>query len=54
LYHYTFLMLIGLTLVLCVRQFWVFIGFYTDFKIFVLFLLLSFFCLFDKAKIFIN
>lgn len=43
LYHYTLLMLTGLTLILSVRQFWVLIGFYTDFKIFLLFLFLGFF-----------
>jgi NADH-ubiquinone oxidoreductase chain 5 len=43
LYHYTFLMLIGLTLVLGMRQFWVFVGSETDFKIFFLFFTLCFF-----------
>jgi len=43
LYHYTFLMLTGLTLILGIRQFWVIIGGYVDFKIFLLFFVLSFF-----------
>lgn len=43
LYHYTFLILTGLTLILGLRQFWVFLGSYADFKIFVLFFILSFF-----------
>lgn len=40
LYHYTFLMLIGLTMVLGVRQFWTFTGNFIDFKIFILFFVL--------------
>lgn len=43
LYHYTFLILTGLTLILGLRQFWTFAGSYTDFKIFILFFILSFF-----------
>ena len=43
LYHYTFLMLIGLTLILGIRQFWVITGGYVDFKIFFLFFILNFF-----------
>jgi NADH-ubiquinone oxidoreductase chain 5 len=43
LYHYTFLMLTGFTLVLGIRQFWVVLGGYVDFKIFLLFFVLSFF-----------
>ena len=43
LYHYTFLILTGLTLILGLRQFWVFVGSFSDFKIFVLFFILSFF-----------
>ena len=43
LYHYTFLMLIGLTLILGMRQFWVVTGGYVDFKIFFLFFILNFF-----------
>ena len=43
LYHYTFLMLTGFTLVLGIRQFWVVLGSYVDFKIFLLFFVLSFF-----------
>nr|YP_010208836.1 NADH dehydrogenase subunit 5 [Skeletonema grevillei]UBA16146.1 NADH dehydrogenase subunit 5 [Skeletonema grevillei] len=43
LYHYTFLILTGLTLILGLRQFWIFVGSFTDFKIFILFFVLSFF-----------
>lgn len=42
LYHYTFLMLTGLTLVLGMRQFWVATGDFIDFRLFVLFFVLSF------------
>ena len=45
LYHYTFLILIGLTFLLGLRQFWVLLGNYTDFKIFILLFVLSFFLL---------
>ena len=43
LYHYTFLILTGLTSILGLRQFWIFVGNFTDFKIFILFFILSFF-----------
>jgi len=43
LYHYTFVMLVGLTFILGLRQFWIFLGIYTDFKIFMLFVVASFF-----------
>ena len=43
LYHYTFLILTSLTVILGIRQFWVFLGDYADFKIFILFFVLSFF-----------
>jgi len=43
LYHYTFLMLSGLTLALGMRQFWVFTSDFADFRLFVLFFSLSFF-----------
>ena len=49
LYHYTFLMLTGLTLILGIRQFWVVTGGYVDFKIFFLFFILNFF--FKKVRI---
>jgi hypothetical protein len=48
LYHYTFLMLIGLTIILGVRQFWICVGNFVDFKIFILFFVLSFFLLNNK------
>jgi hypothetical protein len=43
LYHYTLLILTGLTLMLGIRQFWNLIGIYTDFKIFILVFIFSFF-----------
>jgi NADH-ubiquinone oxidoreductase chain 5 len=43
LYHYTFIILASLTLVLGVRQFWVLSGTYLDFKAFILFFALGFF-----------
>ena len=43
LYHYTFVILTGLTLILGLRQFWTFVGSFTYFKIFILFFILSFF-----------
>ena len=48
LYHYTFLMLSGLTLILGVRQFWLLVGGYADFKIFLLLFILGFFFLKKK------
>ena len=42
-YHYTLLILTGLTIILGVRQFWSYIGHYMDFKILILFLVSSFF-----------
>ena len=50
LYHYTFLILIGLTSILGLRQFWIFVGSFTDFKIFILFFILSFFLVNKKPK----
>ena len=49
LYHYTFLILTGLTLILGLRQFWVFAGSFADFKIFILFFMLSFFLVNKKT-----
>ena len=51
LYHYTFLMLTGLTLILGMRQFWVFVGRDADFKTFFLFFLLSFFLSKNLSKL---
>jgi len=42
-------MLIGLTIILGVRQFWILAGNFVDFKIFILFFVLSFFLLNEKA-----
>jgi len=43
LYHYTFLILASLTLILGIRQFWLLAGSFIDFKIFILLFVLSFF-----------
>ena len=43
LYHYTFLMLVGLATILGARQFWIVAGNFVDFKIFILFFVLFFF-----------
>ena len=43
LYHYTFLILTSLTLILGVRQFWVAAGINVDYRIFILFFVFSFF-----------
>jgi len=42
IYHYTLLILVGTTLLLGVRQFWVIFGDYVDFRIFIIFLMLIF------------
>ena len=49
-YHYTFLMLVGLTIILGMRQFWMIAGKFVDFKIFFLFFVLSFFLLQPSNK----
>ena len=43
IYHYTFLILIGTTLMLGVRQFWVVFGEYVDYRVFIIFIISSFF-----------
>ena len=43
IYHYTLLILVGTTLLLGVRQFWVIFGDYVDFRIFIIFLISSFY-----------
>jgi NADH-ubiquinone oxidoreductase chain 5 len=48
LYHYTFLILIGLTMILGLRQFWVLANNFVDFKIFILFFVLNFLLLNEK------
>nr|YP_010377317.1 NADH dehydrogenase subunit 5 [Helicotheca tamesis]QYB23004.1 NADH dehydrogenase subunit 5 [Helicotheca tamesis] len=45
IYHYTFLMLIGTTLLLGMRQFWLVVGEYTDYRIFIIFIISSMFYL---------
>jgi NADH-ubiquinone oxidoreductase chain 5 len=49
LYHYTFLILIGTTLLLGIRQFWIIVGGFTDYRVFVIFLISSLF-LINKQK----
>jgi len=48
LYHITLLFLIGSTVLLGVRQFWVLLGDFVDFRLFFIFFLLSFFLLSSK------
>ena len=43
LYHYTFLILIGSTLLLGIRQFWLTFGAFVDYRIGIVFLIFSFF-----------
>jgi len=43
IYHYTFLILVGTTLMLGVRQFWLVFGEYVDFRVFIIFIISSFF-----------
>jgi len=50
LYHYTLLILTGLTLILGMRQFWSVLGSYTDFKVFVLFGFVSLFLIENLNK----
>lgn len=48
IYHYTFLMLIGTTLLLGMRQFWLVVGEYTDYRIFIIFIISSMFYLIQQ------
>ena len=41
IYHYTFLILIGSTFMLGIRQFWIIFGIYFDYRFAFIFLLLS-------------
>lgn len=50
IYHYTFLILIGSTILLGVRQFWILFGEYIDFRILIIFAILSFFLVSDKKN----
>ena len=43
LYHYTFLILIGSTLLLGIRQFWLTFGAFVDYRIGILFFIFSLF-----------
>ena len=43
LYHYTFLILIGSTLLLGIRQFWITFGASVDYRIGIIFFIFSFF-----------
>jgi len=43
LYHSTLLVLVGCTLLLGVRQFWLFFGYFVDFRLFIIFFILGFF-----------
>lgn len=50
LYHYTLLMLTGLTIIIGVHRFWEILGNYVDFKIFILFILITFFSVVNQNK----
>ncbi len=50
LYHYTLLMLTGLTIIIGVHRFWEILGNYIDFKIFILFILITFFSVINQDK----
>lgn len=50
IYHYTLLILIGVTLLFGVRQFWVFFGYYADYRLFVLLFIFTFFFTFNKTE----
>jgi NADH-ubiquinone oxidoreductase chain 5 len=43
IYHYTFLILIGTTLLLGIRQFWLLVGEFADYRIFIIFIISSLF-----------
>ena len=48
IYHYTFLMLFGLTFLISARQFWIVFGDFVDFRLFSILFVLSFFLLSDN------
>jgi len=50
LYHYTFIILIGSTLLLGSRQFWLIFGHFADYRVIVIFFLSSFFIINMKYK----
>ena len=48
LYHYTFVILVGSTILLGFREFWMFFGLYVDYRVFILCLFSSFFLIKKK------
>ena len=51
IYHYTFLILIGITFLFGFRQVWLIFNFFIDFRIFILIFLLIFFVINYVKKI---
>ena len=49
IYHYTLLILIGVTLLFGVRQLWLFSGYFVDYRLFVLVFVLLFFLVNNEA-----
>lgn len=50
LYHYTFIVLVGLASLFCVRQIWVLLDFFIDFRLFFLFFVASFFLYYPRNR----
>jgi NADH-ubiquinone oxidoreductase chain 5 len=50
IYHYTLIILIGVTLVFGFRQIWLIFGFFIDFRLFILIFILMFFVVNDPKK----
>jgi NADH-ubiquinone oxidoreductase chain 5 len=50
IYHYTFLILIGITLLIGVRQLWIISGYFVDYRLFALVVILFLFLLNTKAE----
>jgi NADH-ubiquinone oxidoreductase chain 5 len=50
IYHYTLVILIGITFFFCIRQIWLIFGFFIDFRLFILIFILMFFLVNDTNK----
>jgi NADH-ubiquinone oxidoreductase chain 5 len=50
IYHYTLVILIGITFFFCIRQIWLIFGFFIDFRLFFLIFILMFFIVNDLNK----
>ena len=48
IYHYTFLILVGSTIMLGARQFWILVGDFIDYRVSIIIFLSSFFCIIEK------